>query len=75
MKKAFLLILLTCMNFLVTFAQSDSGIEMATGLRSSGKIYVVVLVLLVIFVGFIIYLFTIDRRIGRLEKRNKRNDD
>lgn len=75
MKKAFLLILLTSMNFLVTFAQSDSGVEMATGLRSSGKIYVVVLVLLVIFIGFIIYLFTIDRRIGRLEKKNKKNEN
>jgi hypothetical protein len=71
MKKAFLLTLLTCLNFLVTFAQSANGVEMATGLRSSGKIYVVVLVLLVIFLGFIVYLFTVDRRISKLEKKNK----
>ena len=71
MKKAFLLTLLTCLNFLVTFAQSTNGVEMATGLRSSGKIYVVVLVLLIIFLGFIVYLFTIDRRIGKREKKNK----
>jgi len=75
MKKAFLLILLTSLNFLATFAQSGSGVEMATGLRSSGKIYVVVLVLLVIFIGFIIYLFTIDRKISRLEKKNKETDN
>jgi len=72
MKKAFLLTIFACLNFFVTFAQSDNGIEMATGLRSSGKIYVVVIVLLIIFVGFIIYLFTIDRRVGRLEKSNKK---
>jgi len=71
MKKAFLLTMLACLNFLVTFAQTGNGIEMATGLRSSGKIYVVVLVLLIIFLGFIIYLFTIDRRIGKLEKKAK----
>jgi len=71
MKKAFLLTMLACLNFLVTFAQTDNGIEMATGLRSSGKIYVVVLVLLIIFLGFVIYLFTIDRRIGKLEKKTK----
>lgn len=74
MKKAFLLILLTSLNFLATFAQTGSGVDMATGLRSSGKIYVVVLVLLVIFIGFIIYLFTIDRKISRLEKKNKQSD-
>ncbi|TCK85361.1 CcmD family protein [Albibacterium bauzanense] len=71
MKKIFLLIIMSCFNFLVTFAQSDNGVEMATGLRSSGKIYVVVIVLLIIFIGFIIYLFTIDRRIGKLEKKDK----
>lgn len=75
MKKAFLLILLTSLNFLATFAQTGSGVDMATGLRSSGKIYVVVLVLLVIFIGFIIYLFTIDRKISRLEKKNKQGDN
>jgi hypothetical protein len=54
------------------FAQmGSSSIDMATGLRSSGKIYVVVLGLLVIFCGFIFYLFTIDRKISKLEKRMK----
>ncbi|MFD2968010.1 CcmD family protein [Sphingobacterium bambusae] len=48
------------------FAQGD--IEMATGLRSSGKIYVVVLVLLTIFAVLGISLFLLDRRIKKLEK-------
>lgn len=75
--RAFLLTIFACLNFLATFAQSSNGVEMATGLRSSGKIYVVVIVLLVIFVGFMIYLFSIDRRVGKLEKqqrlKNKQN--
>jgi CcmD family protein len=33
-----------------------------------GKIFVVVAVLAVILVGIFIYLFMIDRKIGRLEK-------
>ena len=48
------------------FAQGD--IEMATGLRSSGKIDVVVLVLLTIFAVLGISLFLLDRRIKKLEK-------
>ncbi|WDF68229.1 CcmD family protein [Sphingobacterium oryzagri] len=48
------------------FAQSE--IDMATGLRSSGKIYVVVLVLLTIFAVLGVFLFLLDRRIKKLEK-------
>lgn len=48
------------------FAQSE--IDMATGLRSSGKIYVVVLVLLTIFAVLGIFLFLLDRRIKKLER-------
>jgi len=58
------------------FAQmGSSSIDMATGLRSSGKIYVVVIGLLVIFCGFIFYLFTIDRKITKLEKNIKANNN
>ncbi|MBP3943168.1 CcmD family protein [Sphingobacteriaceae bacterium WQ 2009] len=66
MKKFFLACLFAWATCLQTFAQSD--IEMATGLRSSGKIYVVVLVILVIFIGLAIFLFGLDRRITKLEK-------
>ena len=34
-----------------SFAQNDQPVEMATGLYQSGKIYVVVIVLSVIFIG------------------------
>jgi hypothetical protein len=48
------------------FAQTE--IDMANGLRSSGKIYVVVLVLLTIFAVLGVFLFLLDRRIKKLEK-------
>ncbi|HEY1025254.1 MAG TPA: CcmD family protein [Sphingobacteriaceae bacterium] len=52
------------------FAQQDAGVKMAEALRSSGKIYVVVAVIAVIFLGLIIYLFTLDRRIKKIEQTN-----
>jgi hypothetical protein len=42
---------------------------MADGLRSEGKIYVVVAVLLTILAGLFIYLWRLDRKISRLEKQ------
>ena len=49
------------------FAQPEVG--MADTLRSEGKIYVVVAIMLVILVGIAAYLFSIDRKVSRLEKR------
>ena len=43
--------------------------EMADVMRSNGKIYVVVAIILVIFTGLIIYLTVMDRKITRLEKK------
>lgn len=71
MKKIILSFLLVISGLMCSFAQTNSGVEMATGLRSSGKIYVVVLVLAVILIGLAVYLFAIDRRITRLEKLRK----
>lgn len=50
---------------------AQDQVAMADGLRSEGKIYVVVLVMLVIFLAVAVYLFTIDRRIKKLENDNK----
>lgn len=40
---------------------------MASLMRSNGKIYVVVAVLLTILLGLILYLVNIDRKISKLE--------
>ena len=48
------------------FAQ---GAEMADMLRSEGKIYVVVAIILVIFFGLIGFLIYTDRKVSNLEKR------
>lgn len=67
MKKIFLLFA-ALFTWLQTFSQQSNTVEMATGLRSSGKIYVVVAVICVIFVGLVVYLFSIDRRLKKIER-------
>jgi len=43
--------------------------EMADTMRSEGKIYVVVAILLVILLGLITFLVMTDRKVSKLEKR------
>ena len=45
-----------------------NAIEMADALRKSGKIYIVVAVLIIILGGMFLYIISIDRKIGRVEK-------
>ena len=42
-------------------------------MHSSGKINVVIAVIAIILLGFFIYLFLIDRKVGRLEKQIESN--
>ncbi len=49
-------------------AVAQSNEAMANTMRSNGKIYVVVAVILTILLGLIVYLIRIDRKISRLEK-------
>lgn len=44
--------------------------QMADAMRSNGKIYVVVTVLLIILAGLFSYLINLDRKMGRLEKKD-----
>jgi len=51
------------------FAQIEKQVEMADMMRQSGKIYIVVGVLVIIFIGLIIYLISIDRKVKKLENK------
>lgn len=63
--KAFLTLLLANLVFQVY----SQPVEMADTMRSEGKIYVVVAIVLVIFVGLIVYLVMLDRKITQIEKK------
>jgi CcmD family protein len=60
-------VLLLCLACPWVHAQQE--VEMADNMRSEGKIYVVVAILLVLFTGITFYLFSLDRKASRLEKR------
>jgi CcmD family protein len=69
MKKLSILLCLALCN-MAAFAQQTNNVEMADTMRSSGKIYVVIATISIIFVGLAIYLFAIDRRLKKIEKGN-----
>ena len=68
---SFFILLFTLIFFSTIFAQDTGEIEMADALYSNGKIYIVVGVLSVIFIGLAIYLIRLDRHITKLEKEKK----
>ena len=59
----FLVLLLTSLNL---FAQEE--VQMADQMRADGKIWVVVAVIAIVFIGIITYLVMLDRKINKIEK-------
>jgi CcmD family protein len=47
----------------------QSEVVMADGLRQDGKFWVVVAVIAVVTLGILLYLFLLDRRVSKLEKK------
>ncbi|MBL7747790.1 MAG: CcmD family protein [Chitinophagaceae bacterium] len=61
------LLLLTTLLSVFAMAQ-DKKPEMADTMRSNGRIYVVVAVVLTILIGLILYVWRLDRKMTKLEK-------
>jgi len=68
MKKLSLLFLML-ISCTCVFA-ADPTVQMDDALRSNGRIYVVVAVIAIIFAGLALFLFSIDRRLKKIEKGN-----
>jgi len=66
--KIFLVFALLC-NANLLFAQQEA--EMADSMRANGKIYIVVAVCLTILIGLFIYVWNVDRKIGKIEQESK----
>lgn len=47
---------------------SNNSVEMADRMRADGKIYVLVGIITIIFIGITVYVVSTDRRISKLEK-------
>lgn len=81
MKKYKIILLLTlCFSSISTFSQklsiesedyNNNTIEMADMMRADGKIYVLVAIILVIFIGFIFYLIRTEQKLKKIEKEIK----
>ncbi len=66
--KIFLFLVMVC-KASVLFAQDDK-VEMADVLRSNGKIYIVVAVCLTILIGLFLYVWSVDRKLSKVEKES-----
>ena len=61
--------LLPVFFIMLSFAsQAQQEVEMADTMRSNGKIYVVVGVILIVLAGLFAYLFSLDKKVTRIEK-------
>lgn len=67
-RKIFVFTLLLLLNIWLQAQDTTEKVDMADTMRSNGKIYVVVAVILTIFAGIIIYLIRLDRKMSKLEK-------
>lgn len=68
MKKIFSLFIMLLLNVVLLAQDGDKKVQMADTMRSNGRIYVVVAVVLTILIGLILYVVRIDRKISKLEK-------
>jgi CcmD family protein len=66
-KQLWLSTLFTFMAIATTYAQSESTDFM----RSTGKIYVVVAVIVIVFLGIVAFLIRLDRKLTKLESQIK----
>lgn len=60
--------LLLLLSSTLLHAQDDS--KTGDMMRSNGRIYVVITVILVILLGLFLYLIRLDRKMSKLEKNN-----
>ncbi len=55
--------------FLLMMISIITNAEMADVMRSNGKIFVIVGIILIVLTGLITYLILLDRKIAKLEKK------
>lgn len=67
-------ILTSCLFFFAFIWQLKAKDPIEVAIHSSGKIYLVVGTLVVIFLGIVIYLFSIDNKLNKIENQIKDNE-
>lgn len=64
-------IIISSVLLLVSLVSFSQETEMADTMRSNGRIYVVVAVLVTILAGLILYVVRVERKISKLERENR----
>lgn len=68
--------LITLLMILSGWAVSaQTSPEMADRMREEGKIYVVIAVIALIFLAIVLFLFYLERRVSRIEKKSGSSPD
>jgi uncharacterized membrane protein len=67
--KSFLLVLFTLVCFVAAKAQDVAANANTDVMRSNGKIYVVMAVVATIVTGLFLYVYSIDKKISKLENK------
>lgn len=72
--KKVLLFAIAILVSVATFSQDtiDKNVGMADEMRSNGRIYVVIAVMLTILAGLIFYIARLDRKVSKWEKLEKK---
>jgi hypothetical protein len=68
LKKIYFILSMLVLSSMSAFAQQTESVEMADAFRAEGKIYVVITVVAIILTGICIYLISLDKKIGKMEK-------
>jgi hypothetical protein len=71
LKKIFAAIMLLTLHTATWAQDGTKKVEMADLMRSNGRIYVVIAVMLTILIGLVLYIVRLDRKISAMEKENR----
>jgi len=69
-KKILAFIVFALLKINLQAQDSTENVSMADVMRSNGRIYVVIAVILTILIGLLLYMFRLERKINRLEKQS-----
>jgi Ca2+/Na+ antiporter len=66
-KKLVSIVMMLCFSLLLNAQETDKQTDL---MRSNGRIYVVIAVMLTILIGLVLYIVRLDRKLTKLEKEN-----
>ena len=71
LKSTILSLIIIILTQTYALSQVREKVEMADNFRADGKIYVVLVIILVILAGLFFYLIRIDRKVTKLEEQKR----